>query len=67
MQLSNALYTIVRPGKMVREFETSRDAVEFLVENPGEAYLHGPDGLIMTKGVLTPHRETANPLVSQQG
>lgn len=45
-----AIYKVVRPGGVEREFTTSRAAVEHLVENPGFAELYGPDGLIMTQG-----------------
>ena len=47
-----APFTVARPGKVDRVFKTSREAVEFLIENPGVAYLYGPSGLILTKGEL---------------
>ncbi len=44
-------YTVIQNGKAAREFETGKDAVEHMVENPGYAKLFAPDGnLLMTKG-----------------
>ncbi len=44
-------YTVIQPGKTVREFEKGEDAVKHLVEHHGWAKLYAPDGnLLMTKG-----------------
>jgi hypothetical protein len=44
-------YAVVHPGHGIREFETSEEAVKYLVSHPGYKRLYGPDGnLIMTIG-----------------
>lgn len=44
-------YLVVQDGKATREFDTGKDAVEHMVDNPGYAKLYSPDGnLLMTKG-----------------
>jgi len=50
--MQEAPFTVLRPGEGVRGFFTSSEAVEYLVEHPGEAHLYGPTGLLMSKGVL---------------
>ena len=46
-----AKYTIKRPDESDREFSTSQEAVEFLLENPGYAQLYHCDELLMSKGI----------------
>ena len=50
--LSDVIFTVLRPGKVDRLFTGTRAAVEFLIDHPGEAHLYGPNGLIMSKGVI---------------
>lgn len=48
-------YTVIQPGKAIREFEKGEDAVKHLVEHQGYARLYAPDGnLLMTKGIPPP-------------
>lgn len=44
-------YIIRQPDKADREFDTSLQAVEYLVSNPGFAKLFHGEELIMTKGI----------------
>ena len=45
-------YTVVQPGKAVRQFDTGEAAIRWLVNHPGHAKLYAPDGnLLMTKGI----------------
>jgi hypothetical protein len=45
-------YTVVQPGKAVRQFDTGEAAIKYLVDHPGHAKLYAPDGnLLMTKGM----------------
>ena len=44
-------YMVMQPGKAMREFERSEEAVRHLIEHHGFAKLYAPDGnLLMTKG-----------------
>ena len=47
----DAKYIIRQPDKADREFDTSAQAVEYLVSNPGYAKLYRGDELVMTKGI----------------
>jgi hypothetical protein len=44
-------YIIRQAGRADREFQTSRDAVEHLVSNPGHAKLFYDGELVMMKGI----------------
>lgn len=44
-------YTIKRPEEPDREFSTSQEALEYLLDNPGYAQLYHHDELLMTKGI----------------
>lgn len=49
-------YIIRQPDRADREFTTGREAVEYLVSNPGYAKLFHENELLMTKGI-PPHFE----------
>ncbi len=45
------VYRVASPGRAVREFDHSREAVQYLVESEVPGKLWAPDGkLVMTKG-----------------